>query len=68
MAKVSMAAIDGVAFNMEWVKTKTFAEFCEHEAHHGLSAESMKTVWEYCTGKKVKKEKAAPADEPGEAV
>lgn len=53
---------------MEWVKTKTFAEFCEHEKHHGLSAESMKTVWEYCTGKKVKKEKPTQPEEPGEAV
>ena len=68
MAGTKMAAIDGVGFNIEWVRTKTFAEFCEHEKHHNLSPESMKTVWEYCTGKKVKKEKAAPADESGEAV
>lgn len=58
------AKINGVAFNVEWVKTKTFAQFCEHEKHHGLSEADMKTVWEFCTGKKVKKTPPADDAEP----
>lgn len=63
---MKIAAINGVGFNAEWVKTKSFEEFCEHEKHHGLSKADMKHIWEYCTGKKVKGKKQADV-QPGES-
>lgn len=45
-----------VAFNAEWVKTKSFEEFYEHEKHHGLSKEEMKEAYESITKGSKKKE------------
>jgi len=60
--------IDNVIFFTAANAHKSFAEFCEHEKHHGLGEDRLRIAWEAMTGKKVKKEKAAPAEESGEAV
>lgn len=35
----------GINFNDEWVKTKTEAEFVDHENHHGLSPDQLKECY-----------------------
>ena len=54
---------NGVAFNADWVKSKTLKEFSEHEKHHGFTPEQYKEVHDMCTGKvkpaPVKEEKTA---------
>lgn len=54
---------DGILFNKEWVASKTFKEFSEHEKHHGLSVEKMKEVYALCTGKKAEPPKQADVTE-----
>jgi hypothetical protein len=44
-----------VAFNVEWVASKTLKAFCDHEKHHGLSKEQMKEIYDVCVG--ISKEK-----------
>lgn len=34
-------------FNAEYWKGKTFAEFKEHEKHHGFSEETLKAIYHY---------------------
>lgn len=46
---------EGINFNVEWVKGKTFKQFCEHEKHHGLSKEKMKEFYDCCKKKDEKK-------------
>lgn len=37
-----------VAFNSEWVASKKFSEFVEHEKHHGFTPEQMKDIYSLC--------------------
>lgn len=58
---------EGIAFNKEWVASKTLKAFSEHEAHHGLSAEQLKEVHEMCGGKSSKKKEEKPADKSSDS-
>ena len=44
-----------VAFNADWMKTKTFEEFYQHEKHHGISKDKMREFYEAVTGNKEEK-------------
>lgn len=60
MAAPAQVKIDDVIFFTAANAHKSFAEFCEHEKHHGLSEDKLKLAWETMTGKKVKSAKADP--------
>ncbi len=60
-------AFEGVSFNSEWMKTKTFAEFFEHEKHHGISREKMKEFYDSIKNPKPAEVKAAE-EKPVEAI
>lgn len=47
---------EGVAFNADWVKSKTFSQFAKHEGHHGFSQEQLREVYGLCGGKVEKAE------------
>lgn len=57
---------EGVAFNKEWVASKTFKQFCDHEKHHGLSEDQMREVYNICKAKPVKKEEEKADEQPSE--
>jgi hypothetical protein len=38
----------GISFNADWAATKTEKEFCDHEAHHGLSKTQLAEVHKLC--------------------
>jgi hypothetical protein len=55
---------NGVAFNADWVRTKSLKEFSEHEKHHGFAPEQYKEVHDICTGKvKPAAKEETPAEE-----
>lgn len=35
-------------FNAEWAAGLTEAQFCEHEAHHGLTKAELKEAYKLC--------------------
>jgi hypothetical protein len=39
---------EGIAFNAQWVASKTQAEFIAHESHHGLTEAQLKEVHKLC--------------------
>lgn len=41
---------EGISFNADWVKTKSFEEFFDHEKHHGLSEEKMREIYDAIVG------------------
>jgi hypothetical protein len=43
---------ENIFWNKEWIASKTYDEFFNHEKHHGLSKEKMMELYETCTGKK----------------
>lgn len=51
---------NGVEFIDSWVKTKTEAEFIEHESHHGLTDKQLKEAYNLIVPKKKLSEK--PSD------
>lgn len=53
MAK--FVTFEGIAFNADWVLTKTLDQFIEHEKHHGLSKEKMKEIYDAIKTPKVEK-------------
>ncbi len=56
---------NSVAFNADWVKTKTLKEFSEHEKHHGFTPEQYKEAYELCKNGEKKADKPA-AEKPAE--
>ena len=40
-----------VAFNTQWVASKSLEEFSEHEKHHELSEAQYQEVWDCCREK-----------------
>lgn len=63
MAAPAYVKIDDVIFFTAANAHKSFAEFCEHEKHHGLTEDKLKLAWEAMTGKKVKKAEPRKDDE-----
>lgn len=61
---MSWVKYNGIAFNKEWVASKSLKDFSEHEKHHGLKPEQYKEVHDICTGKaKPEEPKAEPKED-----
>jgi hypothetical protein len=43
---------EGISFHKKDTAGKTFAAFSEEQAHHGLSEEQLKEVWQLARGTK----------------
>lgn len=55
-----------IAFNKTANGAKSFADFAEHEKHHGLTTEQLREIHQLCGGKAKKpKPPESPASDSG---